>query len=451
MDFWSKEIKEIKTWHPDPAADTPFALLGSLEREIKHEGSDVVLGITSPKYQFGSRPGVSCCDLNYILVQYLNLKRNLRFVIQHEICHLFGAADLREKNSIMAGETLGYEFDEFTSKILLLNRNRPFSPGSPLFAAETRAQAISLYKERGDLNLGEDRLHAMLALLYYENGDYGAAEEQCTKALALDPGCLAATELEGHIHLARGKIDSAIAEFENVLNVKGESFAIPHFNLAVALAENGQIDEAIAEFREAIDISPDYYEANANLASLYIKKGEIDPSIAACRAALGQNADLPKAQYLLALGLILKWEAFPSPRDDAAAGLLEEAISLCQKALALSPDMAVAHNLVGVAYQYGGKSDLAEAEFQKALEMNPQLSSAHLNLGVLYFQNKNYAKAAHCLSQVLEIDPTTGTGLEVLDLVFKNMKRYDLLSPKKRQIPPLHSAERQSVQPAPEG
>lgn len=420
------KIREIMAWDPDPDADSCFGLLGNLEKKVLPKGCDVVLGIVSSRYDFGGRPGISCCCLNYVLAQYLNSKRNLGFVIQHEICHLFGAIDLAEKDSIMSGREAGYAFDGFTTQIILLNRNRPFYQGSPLFGAEKKDEFISLFRERAALNRREENVHAWLALLCFEKGDYASASEQCANCLAINPESATASTILGQIHLAQGDIDSAIENYRRTLTLR-PGFSLPHYNLAVALLEKGQTDEAIAEFQEAIKAKPDYLDAYANLASAYIRQGEVDNSINACRAALGLTADVPEVHYLLALGLVLKWEAVSSSANNAAPGMLEEAISSCQKVISLKPDLPGSHNLLGMAYDYSGRPDLAEAEFLTALKLKPELTTAHLNLALMYFNRKQYEKSAYHLRRILEIDPSSGIGLEIMAAVFEKTKRYDML------------------------
>jgi tetratricopeptide (TPR) repeat protein len=361
-----------------------------------------------------------------VLAQYLNSKRNLEFVIQHEICHLFGAVDLVEKHSIMTGCEPGYAFDDFTSRIILLNRNRPFYQASPLFVEEKQDEIISLFKGRAALNIGEEHVHSTLAILYYEKGDYASASEQCLRCLAINPESPAASTILGHILLAQGETDRAIAYYRKSLDLRAGN-PISHYNLGNALLKKREIGAAIAEFQEVIRAKPDFLDAYNDLAYAYLKTGENDLSIQACRAALGLTANRPETLYVLALALIFKWKALPSPQTEGDAGILDEAVSSCQKSISLKPDFPEAHNLMGTAYDYSGKPDLAEAEFLTALELNPELTTARLNLAVLYFDRKQYEKSAFQLKKILETDPASGIGLEIMAAVFEKTKRQDRL------------------------
>jgi tetratricopeptide (TPR) repeat protein len=384
------KAKEIIGWDPESDLNSPLDLLSSLEKKVSHAGCDVVLAFASPRHASGDRRGIACCCFNYVLIQYLNSKRDLEFIIQHEICHLFGAVDLVEKKSIMSSAELGYEFDSFTSKIILLNRTRPFYQASPLFATESRDDFISLFEGRAALNLSEEHVHEMLALLYFDKGDHVSAAEQCTSCLAINPESLTARTIFGKIHLAQGDIDKAISDYQEALILR-PGFAISHHNLAVALFKKGKTDEAIAEFQEAIKAKPDLVWACSGLASAYIKKGELDLSLQACRRALNIAPNTPEALDVLALGLIFKWKGLYSSNRDAPAGMLKEAILSCQKSLALEPASPETHNLLGMAYTYSRKPDLAETEYRTALELKPDLAMARLNLALLYFKERAIA------------------------------------------------------------
>jgi len=326
----------------------------------------------------------------------------------------------------MSGQGRGYVFGGFTSRVVLLNRNRAFYPASPVFAAEKGDEAISLFAARAASNPGEDEVHAMLALLYFEKGDYASASEQCAICLALNPESSSANATLGHIHLAQHDINGAIADYWKALALQ-PGFSIPHYNLGIALFENEETDQAIAEFQEAIEAKPDYAEAYANLASAYLKKEEYDLSIQACRTALGLTPNSPEVLYVLAFGLILKWEALRSSNRDAPSEMLEEAFSSCQKSIWLRPDVPETHNLMGTVYNYSGKPDLAEAEFLAAVELRPELTTAHFNLAMMYFKMKEYEKSALHLRRILEINPKAGLGLKIMEAIFDKTRKYKML------------------------
>ena len=52
--------------------------------------------------------------------------------------------------------------------------------------------------------------------------------------------------------------------------------------------------------------------------------------------------------------------------------------------MALAPSDALAHDVLGWAYQLAGRPAEAEGALRRALELDPDLASAHYHLGSLY-------------------------------------------------------------------
>ncbi len=96
----------------------------------------------------------------------------------------------------------------------------------------------------------------------------------------------------------------------------------------------------------------------------------------------------PKAREQALLHYDIGTEALQGNNDPRAA-LLEY-----QKALQLDPDLAVAHNGLGVVYHLSyAEKEKAAYHYQRAIELNPKFSEAHTNLGNLYLDQGRYAEA----------------------------------------------------------
>ena len=62
-------------------------------------------------------------------------------------------------------------------------------------------------------------------------------------------------------------------------------------------------------------------------------------------------------------------------------GQIDEAASHAQAALALEPDDAPSHNILGVARAIQGRLDEAIAHFTRAIAIDPNYAEARNNLG----------------------------------------------------------------------
>jgi len=65
-------------------------------------------------------------------------------------------------------------------------------------------------------------------------------------------------------------------------------------------------------------------------------------------------------------------------------GLIDQAILLARKSIALNPNLAEPHNNLGICYLDKGWGDKAAAEFKHAIRINPNLAQVRSNLGLAY-------------------------------------------------------------------
>jgi superkiller protein 3 len=130
-------------------------------------------------------------------------------------------------------------------------------------------------------------------------------------------------------------VDEAIAQYQAALQIKPD-YTEAQFNLGNALGQIGRLDEAIAHYQAALQIRPDYADAQFNLGNVLMQKGEVDDAITHFQSALEINPN--NATIHLNLGLCFYEK-----------GLMEEAIAQYQTALQLQPaDPKVQNNLAWI-------------------------------------------------------------------------------------------------------
>jgi tetratricopeptide (TPR) repeat protein len=103
--------------------------------------------------------------------------------------------------------------------------------------------------------------------------------------------------------------------------------------------------------------------------------------------------------------------------DDASAALLREAAELLQagrpdaaepvvrRAMALAPENADAHNLLGAILDQRGAAQEAEREYRTALRLNPKAVGAFANLGVLLARTHRPSEAVQAFESALRLAP----------------------------------------------
>lgn len=150
-----------------------------------------------------------------------------------------------------------------------------------------------------------------------------------------------------------------------------------HNNLGDILAKRGQLVEAEATFRKAIEIKPDYADANFNLGTVLVQMGDLQEAAAAYRRVLTIKPDYAEARYFLAQ--IDK--ARPENRD--FKDLIEFEQSVRDNNIALPDDQSMYLNFaLGKSFDDMGDTDQAFRHFaegnrikRKTLHYSPSIDT----------------------------------------------------------------------------
>jgi tetratricopeptide (TPR) repeat protein len=140
-----------------------------------------------------------------------------------------------------------------------------------------------------------------------------------------------------------------------------------HYDLALALRDQGQLDEAIAAFGRALELKPDHAQAHGNLGNALKDRGDLDGAAASYRRMLELKPD--SAEVSNNLGNVL-----------GELGKSDEALACFRRALELKPDHAWTHYNLGCALEETGDLAGAEGAFRAALGHDPRLAWAHYKL-----------------------------------------------------------------------
>jgi Flp pilus assembly protein TadD len=119
------------------------------------------------------------------------------------------------------------------------------------------------------------------------NYDWGTAHRFWLQAKAVSPKNAIVRENLGFVYLSEGNFPEAIAEFQQVLALKGPcAGAKLYHNLGVAYGGLGKTGQAIDSFRMAIKLDPSSVSSYINLGRVYFANGDTAKSIALLRRAL---------------------------------------------------------------------------------------------------------------------------------------------------------------------
>jgi serine/threonine protein kinase/Tfp pilus assembly protein PilF len=206
------------------------------------------------------------------------------------------------------------------------------------------------------------RLGTALALKVFQYGDAyewaDSALAAADQAAALDPGLPEAHLALGLSHLAREQYERALQSFQRAA-VLNPSSAGAMINIGVVNWRLGRYQEALPWYRRAATFgSADQANALSTIAGVYAFLGLFDEAQATVDRALALQPDLPLAH----LNAVLLYLVQPS---DA------KAIQQGRTLLTTSPGNARAWATAGTTFQFAGELVEARAHFERAYEISP--------------------------------------------------------------------------------
>jgi tetratricopeptide (TPR) repeat protein len=183
---------------------------------------------------------------------------------------------------------------------------------------------------------------------------------------------------------------------------------LAHYNLGLALQQEGKTDQAVLQLQKALQIMPDNAQFHNSLGAAYIQKGNLDKAFFHLTEAIHLFPGCAEAHNNL--GIVL------SDRGD-----IEEAIAHYQEAIQIKPGE-------GVFYFNLGNAESAKEEFQKAvsaylkaLQMKPDAENVRLNLGYAFFREGRLKEALQQYEEILRENPGSDQARHNREVILKKL------------------------------
>jgi tetratricopeptide (TPR) repeat protein len=237
----------------------------------------------------------------------------------------------------------------------------------------------------------------LATLTFVQAGHYHDYETLWLDTLAKNPACWMAANNLGLVYEKTGRLDDAVARYEEALRIQPD-FPDAHTNLGNVLLAKGRKDEALAHLRESVRLAPDSAEAWNNLGGGLNETGRTTEALECYRRAVSLTSD--DARLHLNLGAAL-----------TAAGALDEATSELEKTTARGPSPALPASRAAAHFNLGNalfqKERLAEAadQYRRALTLRPDDLDSRINLGYVYVRTGRGPEARALFQEVLARDP----------------------------------------------
>jgi tetratricopeptide (TPR) repeat protein len=284
-----------------------------------------------------------------------------------------------------------------------------------------------------------------LAEMYLGNRNFDPAETLVADILRDDPHNVSALKLRATIRMARGQLDSAVADLLDALNYQPRSTDLMSL-LATAYERSGLIELADKQFADATKTSD--FDANAGLE--YIGFLQRRGSIARAEDILaGLNKRRPNnIQILSTLAQVRlarqNWsgaqEIAESIRrignngataDQILGAVLigrnkyDQAIAAFQNAYDAAPAATLPMNTLVAAFLKANKKDQAISFLKSVLVKNPGNANALVLLGSIQLTSGAADQALKTFSEAVKAEPEDTVGYQALTDLYLGQKNYD--------------------------
>jgi tetratricopeptide (TPR) repeat protein len=234
--------------------------------------------------------------------------------------------------------------------------------------------------------------------------------------------------LLGREHYQKREYDKAEYLLLQVV-AQTDTYADVHHMLGVITHSRGDFQQAEHHFEKAVELNPNYTEAQLNLMVTYNDLGKYDNARALYASMRSRTQGADRQLDPFAKGKIANMHADLSNAYHDV-GMVPEAILEMEKAVALCPTFVDLRTRLGVLYKDTGDLARAREHFETAKNINPKYLQARVQLGVLLLSAGDAAVAAEEFRAVLAEDPEN-----------KSAQTYLRIADRRSEHPPPPSGE----------
>jgi len=285
-------------------------------------------------------------------------------------------------------------------------------------------QAADHFRQAGDAGMltileaieaEPDPAHRALALgiAFLRQGELPLARRHLEQAIALS-SLSPSANAEAHAYLAHtldrlGETAAARELLTQALELNSDSTLVYYF-LGLHERQMGNLDGAQAALWQALLRDPENAALRVEMAETFLDQGDYAHAEEWYRGAVEVAPDNIEFHLLLVHFYL-----------DHLYRVPEEGLPAAQAAVALAPNDARAHDLLGQACHLAGRPAEGEQALLQALTLDPDLVSAHYHLGSLYASTGRRELARQHLQRAADLD-TGGYYRERAERILSSLK-----------------------------
>ena len=204
----------------------------------------------------------------------------------------------------------------------------------------------------------------------------------------------------GEKYSAEGKYREASIQYLNAIQIDSR-FAQAHYDLSQAYLKLGDTNHAFQELSRTVELAPDNYRAQTDLANLLdsVRNPDGSPVPDTLKQAK-THLDILREKQPNTPETHEAWANYDAAQNNIASAMQE-----MQQAIAADPNRSESYLLLALFQLRANLPDLAEANFKKATEVDAKAMNAQLALGGFYQTRSRFPEAEQQFKHAIDVDP----------------------------------------------
>jgi tetratricopeptide (TPR) repeat protein len=231
-----------------------------------------------------------------------------------------------------------------------------------------------------------------LGLIYYRTSKLEEALEAFAEAIKEDSSDRESMQMEGLVLYRLGKPDEAIPYLEKVRQWMPSANADASHVLGLCYMNARRYDDARTAFAQQFGQAPESGSAYLFLGTMLRQANLPDLAFAQAQKAIQISPNLPLAHFMLG-----ELDMFKSDLDQAILELEAER--------SINPNYAPIYDRLGDAYLRKGELDESQQELAKAISLDTSLTPAFVKMGKVLLRKHEMMTAILYLKHAEKMDP----------------------------------------------
>ena len=278
------------------------------------------------------------------------------------------------------------------------------------FAAGRAEEALKQLDPLASMTPEPAGVERLRGFIYYQQRNMAAAEAAYAKAIAQDPSDTESMQMRGVTLYSLGRPADAIPLLEKAHTAIPSANVDPNYVLGVCYIAVRRYDDARHAFAAQYGFAPDSAPAYLLAARLLLRQENPATAEEFARKAIALKPDLPLAHLLLG-EVALARAQFP------------EAIAELNQERELNPLDGSVYDRLGDAYVRSGDDDKAQRELSRAVLLEPNATGPYILLGKVLLNQQNNLLAQLYLERAVSMDPNNYIAHSLLGQAYRRTGR----------------------------